>query len=105
MANLAEVNTSYPVIVQLLLDKELLDSQKLEILREVQAKESSPLEGILVKKGLVSDHDIALAYSEYLLVPLFQQATNAAPLDQALGRLLPEKLCRDQLIAPIAVAG
>src|SRR5438132_3467989 len=105
MGIVTEVSSRLPLIVQLLLDKGLLDSRKLETLREAQTKDSSPLEGILVKKGLVSDHDIARAYSEYLLVPLFEPTVGGPPLDRALGRLLPEKLCRDQLIAPIAVDG
>ena len=105
MAIATELDSTQSLIVQLLLKKQLLDAQKLDTLRTAQAKDSSPLEAILVKKGLASDHDVALAYSEYLLVPLYEPAAQELPKDRSLARLLPEKLCRDQLIAPIAVSG
>src|SRR5947209_1899524 len=94
-----------PLIVQLLLDKGILDAAKLEALREAQARDNGPLEAILVRKGLTADRDIAEAYAEYLVLPLFEPAPGATPVDPGLGRLLPEKLCRDQLIAPVAVHG
>lgn len=94
-----------PLIVQLLRDKGLLDSKQLETLRELQAKDTSPVEGILVKKGLASDHDVARAYSEYLVTPLFDPAANELPVDRSLAGMLPEKLCRDQLIVPVAIDG
>src|SRR5437867_1933682 len=84
MATIAEVNSSDPLIVQLLLDRGVLDSRKLETLREVRAKDGGTLEGILIKKGLASDHDIAKVYSEYFLIPLFDPAAERPPLDQAL---------------------
>jgi type IV pilus assembly protein PilB len=104
MPALIETDGALPLIVQLLLDKGVLDGSWLESLREAQAKDNSPLESILVKKGFVADHDIARAYSEYLVVPL-HSPDPGRPADPALPRLLPEKLCRDQLIVPVGLEG
>jgi type IV pilus assembly protein PilB len=105
MPETAELNGSLPLIVRLLFDRGHLDSKKLVELTEFQQKDSSPVEAILVKKGLARDHDIAQAYAEYLVSPLFELEANAPPPDRSLAGLLPEKLCRDQLIVPIAMEG
>src|SRR5258708_406611 len=105
MPTAAEMNDTLPLIVQLLLDKRLLDSKQLDALREFQAKDNSPLEAILIKKGIASDHDIAKAYSEYLVVPIVDLPADGVKLDPALARLIPEKLCRDQLIVPVTLDG
>jgi type IV pilus assembly protein PilB len=105
MDKTAELNGSLPLIVRLLFDKGLLDSKKLAELSEIQMKDASPVDSILVKKGLARDHDIAAAYAEYLVSPLFELEANAPPRDCSLAGLLPEKLCRDQLIVPVALEG
>src|SRR6266446_5809181 len=91
------------LLLKLLQKKGLLDAKKLEILREAHAKENGPLERLLLKKELASDHDIATAYAEHLVLPLFEPTKSETKIDAALRRLLPEKLCRDQLIAPVAI--
>ena len=74
-------------------------------MREAQAKDRSPLEAILVKKGLASEEQIATAYAQYLMVPLLEAAAAEGDLDLEIGRLLPDKLCRDHLLAPVAIHG
>jgi len=93
------------LLLKLLQRNGLLDAKKLEILREAQAKESGPIERLLLKKELASERDIAAAYAEHLALPLFEPAKSELKVDPALRRLLPEKLCRDQLIAPMAIRG
>jgi type IV pilus assembly protein PilB len=105
MSPLTAVSAGQSLIVQLLLDRGLLDSGKLDTLREAQARDTSPPEVILVKKGLAGDRDIARAYADYLMLPLFEPEPARPPLDRALARLLPEKLCRDQWVVPVAVHG
>jgi type IV pilus assembly protein PilB len=90
-----------PLIVQLLLREGTLDAKGLEVLREAQSKENSPVERVLAKKGLANDRDIARAYAEHLALPLFEAPREG--IDPAVSKLLPEKLCRDQLILPAAV--
>ncbi len=91
-----------PLIVELLLKRELLDAKKLDVLREAQSKDGSAPEHILVQKNLATDRDIALAYAEHLTVPFYEPPAGGPAIDRGLSRLLPEKLCRDQLIVPIA---
>jgi type IV pilus assembly protein PilB len=102
----ASLVSGHSLLVDLLLHKGILDTKKLEILREAQTKESLPVEQVLIKKGLASDREIAQAYSEYLSLPLFDLSIRdgkrtSTHIDPELGRLLPEKMCREQLIAPI----
>ena len=70
---------------------------------KLKARTAAP-EQILVQKNLATDRDIALAYAEHLTVPFYEPPAGGPAIDRNLSRLLPEKLCRDQLIVPIAKA-
>ncbi|MHC4398926.1 MAG: GspE/PulE family protein [Planctomycetota bacterium] len=101
--NAAPQNTgTSPLILQLLLRKGLLEPGHQEIIREAQQKEKLSLEEILIRKGLCDEQSIAAAYSEHFLIPPFIPEQGGRP-DPQLSRLLPEKLCRDHLIAPVVV--
>src|ERR1019366_5519801 len=91
------------LLIVLLVKKGILDSKKLETLREAHAKENIPVEQLLIKKGLASDREIAQTYAEYLSLPLYDLPTQpgenkSIDIDGSLRRLLPEKMCREQLI-------
>jgi len=96
-------NSAMPLIVQLLMEKGHLGTEDLEAVREAQAKDNLPLEEIIVRKGFASEREIAVAYSEYFMVPLFEPAEGGVRVDPQLAQQLPEKLCRDHLVAPLAV--
>ena len=102
MSNATHVESSLPLVVQLLLQKHQLKQKHLDTIRQAQSKENLPLEEILVRKRLASEADIATAYSEYFLVPLFDPDQSDFRVDSGLAKWLPEKLCRDHLIAPVA---
>ena len=112
MLSTIDQTDTQPLIVQLFLERERLDDKKLEILREAQAKDNSPVEQILIKKELVNDRDIATAYAEHLGFPMLEKPEELAETGAELNHhvrlklcnLLPEKLCRDQLIAPVAIS-
>src|ERR1051326_753993 len=103
MAATAEFKDTQQLLVHLLTEQGVLDAKKMEILREAQAKDNSSMEHLLIKKELASERDIAQAYSDYLALPLFESVGDG--VDPTLGRLLPEKLCRDQLMAPVEIRG
>jgi type IV pilus assembly protein PilB len=105
MNDSAALISTQPLIVQLLHEKGVLDNTKLDALREAQSKDNSPVVAILVRKGLATDRDIAAAYAEHLLIPLFEPSPDGPAVQPELSRLLPEKLCRDQLIVPVALHG
>jgi type IV pilus assembly protein PilB len=92
-----------PLILQLLQVQGLLDNDKQNSLSET--RDTIPVERLLVKKGLVSERDIARAYADYLELPLFDPPAGGHGVEASLRSLLPEKLCREQLIAPLAVRG
>lgn len=92
-----------PLVVQLLLQKGQLPRSYLESLGGAKGQENSPLEEILIRKGLAKERDIARAYSEHFLIPLFEINGEPMQLTPELAQALPEKLCRDHLIAPVRV--
>ncbi len=100
-----DLSDSQPLLIQLLLDKEVLDQGKLDALRKVQTKDRGPLEGVLVRSGFITEDQIAAAYMEYLAVPLYELPPEGAAVDLSLAGMLPEKLCRDFLLVPVAIRG
>ncbi len=100
-----DLSDSQPLLIQLLLDKEVLDQGKLDALRKVQTKDRGPLEGVLVRSGFATEDQIAAAYMEYLAVPLYELPPEGAAVDLSLAGMLPEKLCRDFLLVPVAIRG
>jgi type IV pilus assembly protein PilB len=105
MNSTAKLHSAWPVIVQILLQKGRLQQKDLETLREVQAKENLPAEEILIRKGFASEQEIAAAYCEYYLIPLLEPRKNETHVDPQLLQQVTEKLCRDHVIAPVAVDG
>ncbi len=102
MATTSEIaNNSQSLLIQLLLEKEILTPDQIEHLGEARAKDHGPLEGLLVKKGLVLDQHIAEVYADYLMVPLFDIAPDE--MDPQLAGVLPEKLCRDHHFVPVEI--
>ena len=100
-----DLTNSQPLILQLLLDRGILDPKKLDAIREAHAKDRGLLESVLVKLGVVGDREIAEAYSQYLMVPLMTEPPDDAKLDPELATLLPEKLCRESLLVPVVRRG
>jgi type IV pilus assembly protein PilB len=103
MISTLELSDSHPLIIRLLLRKGIVDAKNLEQVRQAQLKADRPVEETLITLGLATDRDIARAYAEHLHLPWFDPASLNAHADSDLARLLPEKLCRDQLIAPVAI--
>ncbi len=103
MSSTASLDGTLPLIVQLLLEKGQLKKKDVETIKEAQLKEHLPVEEILIKKHLAGERDIAMAYADYFLMPIFEPDETGTDLDSTLVDQLPEKLCRDHLIAPVAV--
>jgi type IV pilus assembly protein PilB len=96
-------STSQPLLIQLLLEKEILTPEQIASVSEARSKDHSPLESLLVKKGLVLDQHIAEVYADYLMVPLFDIAPE--DMDPQLAGVLPEKLCREHMFVPVEMRG
>ena len=82
-----------------------MDSAGLEAYRESKSQNDDIPERILIRIGLATDREIASAYSAHLALPLLDLGFEIQGLDRDLVRLLPEKLCRDQIVIPIGVVG
>ncbi|NLE37361.1 MAG: type II/IV secretion system protein [Pirellulaceae bacterium] len=91
------------LIVDLLVKRGCLKEEDLPTVRETQRKERLPIEDVLLKMRIVGERDIAEAYAEYLMVPLFDPSQTEVRIDRELSGLLPEKLCRDHLLVPVAL--
>ena len=103
MSSTTSLDGTLPLIVRLLFSERPLGPKDLEAIREAQSKEKVSPEETLIRKHLASERDIAVAYSEYFLIPLFQPGKDGLGIDPELARKLPAKLCRDHLIAPVAI--
>lgn len=100
------VNDSQPLIHQLMIGSGALDSKALAVLRESPPRDDESPERALIRLGLATDRQIAEVYANYLVVPLHDPSEgDEIVVDHALARLLPEKLCRDQTVAPVGVRG
>ncbi len=97
-----DLTNSQPLILQLLLERGLLDLKKIEAVHEAHSKDHGLLESVLVKLGMAADREIAEAYSQYLMVPLMPELPDDAELEPELAGLLPEKLCRESLLVPVS---
>lgn len=105
MSTAVDAVGSQPLIVQLLLDRGVVDSRKLDSLWQAQSKDRGPLECLLTKLNLASEEQIADAYSEYLMVPRMPETAEDQQVDPELAELLPEKLCLDHLLVPVVRHG
>ena len=97
-------NAADPLVLEVLARRGLIAAAQLEKARAVIAEAGGSPERALVRAGLVGDRVIARAFAEeYLLIPLPKEAEEA-PVDRdRLLDLIPEKLCQERLIVPIAV--
>ena len=105
MATVFELADVRSLILDILSRRNRFDSKQLEEIEE-QLERAGPgtsPEIFLVKGGYISDQEIANLYAEELFLPLVPNITLAGPPDSELAILLPEKLCVDKLICPIAV--
>ncbi len=99
MSTTAEFTSLQPLLIKLLLEKEILTLEQVESINQARAKDHSTLESILVKKGLVMDQHIAEVYADYLMVSLYDMVPT--DIDPKLAGMLPEKLCREHLMVPV----
>jgi len=94
---------SQPLIVQILLKGGVLEPRRLAALSESPPRDGETPERALIRLELATDRQVADAYADYLGVALYDPPAEDDAVDHALARVLPEKLCRDQLIVPVAI--
>ena len=68
-----------------------------------KAKPGTLAEVSLIRAGHISEQEITGIFGEDLFLPTIQSSFEAGTLDKELSSLLPEKLCADRLICPLAI--
>ena len=105
-ANVTRNARNHPLIVRLLESMDQLDPEKLEELWQSVGKDDVTIEESIIRSGVATESQIAKSYAEHYLVPLFNPpAESPPPIDPSVASVLPNRLCRDHLIAPLSDDG
>jgi type IV pilus assembly protein PilB len=94
-----------PLILELLALHNRFEPKQLEEIEEMlrRAKTNTLAEVALIRGGYISEQEIASRYAADLCLPLIRSDAEVAIIDKEIGRLLPEKLCMERLLCPMAV--
>ena len=94
-----------PLILELLSRRNWFDPQRLVEIEETirKAKAGTLSEVALIRAGHISEQEVASVYADDLFLPIVNSNIEAGAVEKELGGLLPEKLCVDRLICPMAL--
>ena len=94
-----------PLILELLARRNRFEPKQLQEFAEMIEKAGATTlpEVTLVKAAHLEDQEIADIYVEDLFLPLAPRRDDPSEIDRDLASLLPEKLCIDKLICPLAL--
>ncbi len=90
----------HPLLIRLLLEKNLLQPKDLAEVQRALAQQNQPLEEALVESQLVSDVAIAEAYAQHMCLPLWP-GDKPLPVEPEMSQRVGERLCRERLIVPL----
>src|SRR3954454_19312553 len=104
MATVFELTAARPLILDLLARRNWLEPRQLDELEGLIGKDGPSVspEDTLVRGVYISDREIAGLYAEELFLPLLPDPIEGREVDKELASLLPEKLCTEKLICPVA---
>jgi type IV pilus assembly protein PilB len=105
MSQSLTMTDSEPLVLEIMVRKGKLDASRLAEARQAIADSSGSPERALIRAGLLEDRVIADAYADELLLTRLERAMEDSPVIRELAEILPEKLCHDRLIVPVAVHG
>jgi type IV pilus assembly protein PilB len=94
-----------PLILELLSRRNWFKGKQLEEIEELLQKSLANTlpEVALIQAGHISEQEIARIYAEDLFLPSIGTSAEAGEIDMEVGNLLPQKLCTDRLMCPLAV--
>ncbi len=94
-----------PLILELLARRNWFEPKRLTEIEETlqKAKPGTLAEVTLIRAGYISEQEVAAIYGDELFLPTIQNNLDAGTLDKELASILPEKLCVDRLICPLAI--
>ncbi|QDT13324.1 GspE/PulE family protein [Planctomycetes bacterium K23_9] len=100
------ITASDPLIIRLIQKMDQLDPDRLMDLWSSPNRDEITIEENVIQHGLADERQIAEAYSNHYLMPLFDPpADSPPPVDPSIASVLPSRLCRDHLIAPLSDDG
>ena len=106
MASATLSKTHDPLIIRLLQSLDQIDPERLDEWANAPAREEGTLEESILRMGLADEKQIAQAYARHYLMPVFDPPEDAPPpVDPQIANILPSRLCRDHLIAPLTDDG
>ena len=95
-----------PLIIRLLQSIDALDPERLQELWSAPNRDEVTIEESLLRNGLANERQIAEAYAQHYLMPVFDPPSETPPpVDPVIAKILPSRLCRDHLIAPLSDDG
>ncbi|NND98738.1 MAG: type II/IV secretion system protein [Pirellulaceae bacterium] len=95
-----------PLIIRLLNTINQLDPEQLVELWNSPMKDDVTIEESIIRCGLADERQIAAAYAGHYLMPVFDPpADSPPPVAPEIASVLPSRLCRDHLIAPLSDDG
>jgi type IV pilus assembly protein PilB len=105
MTSTRQANAAQPLILELLARRMWFKPEQLEGIEEMLQKAGTGIlpEVSLVRAGHISELEIARIYAEDLFLPVISSNVEAGAIDHEVGALLPDKLCTERLICPLAV--
>jgi type IV pilus assembly protein PilB len=92
-----------PLVLETLIRRGKIDPSVLDEARAAIAKTTGSHERALTRAEIVDDRTIFEAYADEFLLTRLDRAAEDAPVDKELVDLIPEKLCYDRLIVPLAI--
>ncbi len=96
------LNENDPLILRLLNTISSLDPHRLLELWNSPLKDDVTIEESIIRCGLADEHQIAQAYANHYLMPIFDPPGDSPPpVDPEIANVLPSRLCRDHLLAPL----
>ncbi len=105
MSNVYGETDAQPLILELLTRRNWFKPKQLEEIEELLHKSKANVlpEVTLIRAGHISEQEISNLYAEDLFLPAIRNDLEAGVFDKEVGNLLPQKLCTERLICPMAV--
>jgi type IV pilus assembly protein PilB len=105
MAITHQDSATQPLILELLGRRMWFKPEQFDEIEEMLQKAGSGTvpEVALTRAGYISELEVARIYGEDLFLPVISSNIEAGAIDPEVGALLPDKLCTDRLICPLAV--
>ncbi len=106
IVSLSTATQQDPLIVRLLSNMNRLDPDRLAELYNAPSRNEVSFEELIIRSGLADERQIAEAYASHYLMQLFDPpADTPPPVNPSVAEVLPSRLCRDHLIAPLSDDG